>query len=218
MKMEIKTTIYDIFGYIIPGLGFLVAAAVAHKHSQLCNQPIIEVREFIVTMPNMEITVTLILAYLIGHFLSSLSAFIFEDAFSKFTGLAWLKQNDKILGEKMYEPFKKKFEETFDCEPRQKDFHACASYVEAKQPAVYATALIFQSFYGMARNLTLILMAYLVWELVNWLVFKNSQSAQYLLLALPAGLVCFYHYLRFFRYYRQHILTGFIVPADDRAK
>jgi hypothetical protein len=210
--MQIKTTLYDLIGHIIPGLAFLVVLFVGYNHSIQCHQPLTELREYIVSLTAGEIVVFVLFTYLAGHFLSTISAVLVEGLLSKMPGSARFNRDREILGENLYKTFAEKFQKTFGCEPQQKDFNTCVCYVEAKQPAIYSTAMVFRSFCGMARNLTLVLMAYSLCEIINWVVIGNSQSAQYLIAALVAGLISFCHYLRFLRYFRRRILNGFIVP------
>jgi hypothetical protein len=205
---KIKTTLYDIVGYIIPGMVFLVASFVGYCHLVQCQQPFVALRAVIKGLSNTEIAIYLGITYLAGHLLSTASYFVFEKLCCN-----TVVSDKQILGDDLYKAFEDRFKSIFKVAAYDKKtgFLTCICYVEAKQPVVYATAFIFQSFYGMARNLALVLMVYSLWELYNGLVVGNRQSFAYLLVAALVCLICFWHYRRFSQYYRRYILTGFII-------
>ena len=77
--LDIKGTIYDIFGYLLPGLLFLFLLRFAYNHSYDrygLNFIILETKKISGTL-----TVILMLAifYCTGHAVSSASSFIIEE-------------------------------------------------------------------------------------------------------------------------------------------
>ncbi|MBN2020837.1 MAG: hypothetical protein JW749_11510 [Sedimentisphaerales bacterium] len=212
--MEIKTTFYDIVGYLVPGIVLLAVLFVGYNNSMQCQQPFLELKDLILNMSYKEAIVLGVLSYLIGHFISSISYPVIEWLLLKIPCFKRFYRSEKIVGSNMYKAFSEKFKKTFGYEPQAGDFATCICYVESKQPAVYSTTLIFKSFYGMARNLTLILWCYSLWELINWKMLKNHQSIGYFVVSLVVSFIIFYHYLRFLRYFKQNVLNGFILPLN----
>jgi hypothetical protein len=210
--MQVKTTIYDIVGYMIPGFGFFLAGYLGYSHSIRVEFTFDSIFADISSLTGSKIILLAILAYLIGHLLSTVSSLIIEGMILKIPLFKKFKDDKEILGPKMHGIFSEKFQKTFGFDSDPAQFGVCICHVESKQPAIYSTALIFLSFYGMARNLTLIFILYSIWELLNWLGFKNSQSFGYFLVSLTLGVIAFYHYLRFLKYFKQRILTGFVIP------
>ena len=199
---NIKTTFYDIAGYLVPGMVFVTVLFIGYNHSMACHQSFLELRNSIQNLSYTEIATLVIISYLTGHVLSSLSYFIIEVLLLKIPCFKRFKKSEMIVSLNIYNAFSEKFQKTFGFEPQERDFTACICYVESKQPSIYSTTLIFKSFYGMARNLTLILWGYSLWELINWLIIKNHQSFGYFAVSFIIGFIVFYHYLRFLRYFK----------------
>ena len=212
--MQVKRLFYDIVNNLVPGIVALTALYVVHHHSEQCHQPIFELRELVLTLLPFEIIVLLFVAYFISHFLSSLTTLFFEGFLLRMSLLARFTRDSRILGPNLYKAFVEKFQKTFGFEPGPKDFPACVIYVEAGQPAIYSSAVLFESFCGLAGNLTFILILYSLSEVVSWFIFGNLQSLQYVAIVIPITLVAFYHYLRLLRCYKLRILLGFIVSQD----
>ena len=93
-----------------------------------------------------------------------------------------------------------------------KTFRLCVCFVEAYQNPVYSTALVFLTFYGMARNFALISFVYSVWEIINWIVKRQGSLCLFVLGSILVAVGFFIHYLRFYKYFKQHILNAFLLP------
>ena len=210
--MQIKTTIYDIVGYMIPGFVLFLTGYLGYFHSIKTAFTFDSIIPDTLSLTASKIVLLAILAYLTGHLLSTVSSIIIESGILKMSLFEKFKNDKEVLGPKLHGIYSEKFQKIFGFDSDPAQFGVCICYVEAKQPAIYSTALIFLSFYGMARNLSLVLVSYSLWELLNWLGFKNSQSFGYFFVSLTLGVIAFYHYLRFLKYFKQRILTGFVIP------
>jgi len=212
--MQIKTTVYDIVGYIVPGLVFLFVGYLGYGHSVKSGLTFDSVISGALSLTGGRIFLLVIAAYVAGHLLSSVSFFVIKSTILRTSLFKKFTDDKEILGPKLYGVFREKFQEVFGFDSDPAPLGVCICYVESKQPAIYSTALIFLSFFGMARSLSLILILYSLWELVNWAGFKNPQSSGYFFVSLALGLIAFYHYLRFLKYFKGHILAGFVVPGN----
>jgi hypothetical protein len=108
------------------------------------------------------------------------------------------------------ENFKTHYEQTFNLPFSEKDIRLCITYVESKMPAVYSTAFVFLSFYGMARNLCLL---FLFWIPVQFFIGYGqiSRTANiYCSISIILFLIFLYEYIRFQRYFVQEIIYGFM--------
>jgi hypothetical protein len=125
----------------------------------------------------------------------------------------------KILDNDNYIRLSEKYEKVFKLKANkdEKCFRKCLVYVEAKQTSVYSTAFVFLSFYGMARSIALIMLVFAIWETIFIGIYsKKCEGLIYGGLALLAFAGFMRQYLRFQRYFRQHILSGFLLPEKEK--
>ena len=219
MDVSIKTTIYDIFGYLMPGL-LSISCIYAFYRQAAEKVGLIDAFSGSLCKMNVYSCAALVGAgYLAGHFVSALSSLVLEKWMlhkCKLFGENWMLR--KILDNDTYLQFSKKYEEVFKLKAKngEKVFRDCFVYVEARQPAVYSTAFVFLSIYGMARGIALIALAFAIWATI-YIGACNKQWVGVLYggLALLVFIGFMRQYLRFHRYFRQHILNGFLLPESD---
>ena len=222
MDVSIKTTIYDIFGYLMPGL-LSISCIYAFYKQAIDKSGIIDAFAGIFNGWNVYSCAALVgVAYLVGHFISTLSSLVFEKwTLHEYKLFSEYWELEKILDNNTYIQLSKKYEKVFKIKANkdEKFFRKCLVYVEAKQPAIYSTAFVFMSFYGMARSIALIALGFAVWTTVYIGIYsKQCIGMVYGILALIVFAVFMQHYLRFQRYFRQHILSGFLLPEKEDKK
>jgi hypothetical protein len=219
MDVSIKTTIYDIFGYLLPGMLSIGCIFVFYRQATE-DVGLIDAFTGNLCGVNVYSCAALVgVGYLVGHFVSALSSLVLEKWMLhklNLFGKSW--DLIKILDNDTYQQLSKKYKEVFKLEANkdEKFFRNCLVYVEARQPAVYSTAFVFLSFYGMARGIALIAITSAIWAFI-YIGFYSKQCvcAVYVILALLAFAGFMRQYLRFQRYFRQHILSGFLLPGED---
>jgi len=154
---DLKGTLYDLLGYFAPGVIAIISGCVAI--SRLNEEISLE------TMKNfsgLEVFFLIVLAYILGHAIATLSSWIIEkQLMNKNNKLRTIIDTKEILGDEHYVTLCKKYKRIFNAQYTQKDIRKIICYVQSKQPSVYETAQIFLAFYGMARNLAL-----------SWLLFQ----------------------------------------------
>jgi hypothetical protein len=141
-KLGIKTTIYDLLGYIIPGLLSLI-----FLYMFMYNKDI----KWIFSLKLVEYSapfyiLMFILSYVAGQTISSASSFLFEGNFTKKLFGKWTLQDYSEHNLRTNELFKKDYK---DC-----DKQILNSYCQQKFPKVYDTAFVFLTLYGLSRNIS----------------------------------------------------------------
>ncbi|HCO95457.1 MAG TPA: hypothetical protein DIU00_16160, partial [Phycisphaerales bacterium] len=151
MNLSIKTTIYDILGYLLPGLLFISCIFAFYMQTK---EEVGIIDAFSGSLSGMNVyscAALLGAGYLVGHFISALSSLVLEkwmlNALKLFGKNLELR---KILGNSAYNQLLKKYKVVFEHEANkdEKLFRNCLVYVESRQPSVYSTAFVFLSFYG----------------------------------------------------------------------
>ncbi len=210
---EIKTTLYDIFAYLFPGALIILLTYITFQHFKKVFDITIIVRNCC-SLLDFKTTIGLsIIAYFVGHVTSTVSSFIVEkNIFCKIPVLSKKIEENILFSSGMFEIFKKKYLDTFDLEYQSKDFRSVICYVESKEPAIYSTAFVFLSFYGMSRCIAFSLSIFVIFELIAFIKHMNIIDLYYCIGLLLLSLVFYYEYFRFFRYYKQEIMMGFVLP------
>jgi len=209
-NLTIKTTIYDIFGYLMPGLLFICLVYISYLHSKgitdICPIIMQQVKDIDIKL----FIIIFLLSYIIGHATSTLSSLVVENLILLKLKIAKLDSNN-VLPFDLREIFKNKFKILFNVNYDDKKFRAVICYVESTQPSLYSTAFIFLSFYGMARNIAFVFTINFIIELINLSVVNTFPFiATYILFS-----IAFYHeYYRFFIYFKEHILFSFCCPNN----
>ena len=158
MNMDIKATVYDILGYLAVGVVAGILGLLAYEHS--LGRDWTNARSVLAGATATEIFILLVLAYLLGHALSSLSSFLIETPVKGLPRLQDYHDAEKVVGESQRLALAAKFEQQFGFPFHKDEFDLCICYAESAAPVVYQTAFVFLSFYGMARNLTLVFVSY----------------------------------------------------------
>jgi len=212
MKTEIKTTIYDIFGYLVPGYLCLSLLFIAYNQSVHNNDAFGEMYRYVADL-NLNIILLLTVgAYVIGHILSALSSLLIERGITKIIKFNIFLNEENLLGKSLFTLYENKFESTFHCKPDENVFRLIVCFVESKQPSVYSTAFVFLSFYGMARNFTLVFSIFSGWELLNAIALRSSTAFLYFVISIILTTILYYQYIRFFKYFKKQILCAFLLP------
>lgn len=211
-ELDIKATIYDIFGYLIPGLLVLGIFYSSYLNS-VSKFNLNAIITFINTLTAKGFTILFFISYFLGHALSTLSSFIVEKkiVFKYFYKFIYA---NGILSNGLYNNLITKYQRVFNNNYSDKDFRLIICFVESKQPAIYSTAFVFLSFYGMARSLGFVLSIGLLWELYNFLILSHKDSIWFGIVYLVLGIVFYLQYYKFIRYYREQIFMGFILNDE----
>lgn len=213
MKIEdIKGTLYDFFGYFSPGILLITLGSVALLHSKGVEDYYSFFKNNIEKVTTIEIFVVIFLAYILGHATAGISSFIIEKNIIK-----RIKRIDgslcvnKILSVELYNVFEQKFQQTFNISYKENMFRTVICYVQAKQTEIYQTAFVFLSFYGMARNFTLIFASTFLWETYNALFLKVTGLGMYIALYFILMVTFGHEYYRFLKYFKNQIANGFLL-------
>jgi len=205
-NMNIKTTIYDLLGYFIPG--FVSIVLVILLILQL--YPIENISEQVKTLSsliNIYYAILLVVfSYILGFLFSGLSNIYFDRLFP------FLKRKltlDKILDNDSFKIVTDKFDKLFNTKLTDSNFLLLICYVESERPDNYSTALYYLSYYGMSRTLFFLFSLMSLVEL-SLLFFTNPVSTVlYLLLSLFLSLIFLFQFIRFVKYYKKQIAFSF---------
>lgn len=209
MESSIKASVYDFFGYFIPGLLF---SLVLSLECYLNKAWTIEQITTVVKDSNALFAGLLIIfAYFIGHIMNAFSSLLYEKVFT----------NKRNRLENIMDPFsRKKLDEIFQEEYNQ-DFSESNSRLlvccaEESMPKAYSTALVFLTIYGMTRSASFVFLAAAVFRLA-WMVGSVSFQYWYIELAyIVLAVILYYQYARFVRYYNRHIVSCFILAHSKK--
>ena len=207
--IDIKGTIYDFFGYLIPGIVVILLMFLSYNH-YFNNFNIFDSVEIFSDVSGTLIFIGLIISYCIGHAVSSASSFIIEKLIVE-------KNKDILSFEKIFTKDIKnqiddKYREIFKSEYNDKSFRLLICYVQENKPSVYSTALVFLSIYGMARSITLSTGIFLYAELLNLIITNNCNLVIYIVIATIFVIIFFYEFIRFKKYHIEQIVYGFLIP------
>lgn len=206
---EFKFTLYDLFGYIFTGLVLITLIYISLQHFQK-NLDLGKIFDGFSIILKKYAIIVVFSAYLLGHLISTFS-FIIEKIISSFQR-TYEKYNypKNLLSSGIYNVFSEKYKKIFNSEYETKDFVWLTSYVESKQPLVYATAFVFLSFYGMSRCLAFSFFIFSIFEMIACL--KCNVSCSYAFFSFFIAVIFLSEYFKFYGYYRQKIITGFTLP------
>lgn len=220
--LSIRTTIYDIFGYLVPGFLLISLCRIT---SQIHSGEIMP----ILTLPSNVIGTFeyLVLSYVLGHAVNALSKIVYEKGvFAKQFQNAknWQARVTNKTRRKNLEARSKAIFNMSLSELSNKELRIRC---EEKLPQAYSTGFTYLSFYGMSRSLALLcvllvpILAYATWHCCNFVECKYARGG----LALMGGiLACFlsylfkYQYLRFAKLYHDYLGHSLLVDAENRTK
>lgn len=212
-KYGIKASLYDFFGYFIPGIVFYLLLNVIYYISSYSNYILLLInidkflKSYVVfsnsTCIALIIILTVILVYITGLLISFFSSLIFGKL---------IKANKlrNILSNSMYTLFKKLYKLSYKYEFMESDFRICITEVECFAPTVNNTAFTFLSLYGLHRSLSLTFLLFAFIQLI--LIFYSFTLFGLVLLFILLGLAIsfFFGYMKFHKYYLSEIACTFI--------
>ncbi|MBN1253358.1 MAG: hypothetical protein JXA16_14555 [Bacteroidales bacterium] len=164
----------------------------------------------------------LVIAYILGHLISTTSYYLIEKLF--IVGIKNLK--DKFTNNKspipdlkkmldsnktpnLYKIIEKKFLELSNGKYSKSNMRLLICEVEENKPSIYSTALVFLTFYGMARSIALVFLIAFIYEMI--MIIKTQTFPFYSFIYLAIGIISLLHFIRFKRYFLSQIINGFII-------
>lgn len=249
-KVEVPFTLYDFFGYLLPGLTFgallflsfdLPKAVEYARHTILGLEPkptfsflLSDIIKLLDQSPFFISVLAIVIAYILGHIIASLSSFLFE----KIVVLNWLSyptENMFQLKErkhpffpnyrrgytkKFIKSFRKHFESSFGIPLKNPNdvFWITFEFVAHNCPSAFARSMHFLNLYGFSRNLSMTFLSAAVFLLsyeianglmINWLFLSIYTAISFSL---------FWNYLRLFRRLNDEVFRGFYSFVSSSAR
>ena len=226
-KFSIKVTLYDFIGYFIPGFVFILLIIISLNHSCPDKYPLyINLKNYFAidsSESNNAINfslytyfVIILLLYIIGHIVSTLSSIIIEKFIRERCGIdrkSFLINN--VLGNEQFDTFAKKIKTKFNMNYEERYFRICISFVELNRTSIYSTAFVFLTFYGMARSLAFITSLIFLWEVFNLFLNYTFMGLIYCVLLLILSVLFYSEFRRFQRYFKEQIVNGFLIEKEN---
>lgn len=214
-NMNIKATIYDIFGYIFPGIMFLIFIGITYVQLNTATIDTKLVPTIVSYFKNINLYfLVLIVSYYIGHLTSSLSSLFIEKwiVYNKYSAYFSRKLIiDNLLSIGAKERFLEIFKSTFGFDYSEgKDFRLVINYVEKNYSNNYSTSFVFLSFYGMARNMSFIFLLFSIIQVYIKCYF-HLNNLSFIFFPLMVAFIFFYEYFRYLKYFRENIASCFIL-------
>jgi len=211
-SIGIKTTIYDIFSYFIPGVIFnncIILAIFFTNYKFIMPFNEIYGEELLSLMPNWFLILTVILiTYVLGIIISTLSSIIIEKKLMKLCCLNKYITLKNIVSEDLYNVVLKKTKNDFDVDFKENDIRLLIASVEKYSANAYNTALVFLTIYGMNRNLCIVFFPLgIVTLIINIIQHDNVLFASILILL---SIITLIGYIRFYKYFISQILSAYI--------
>lgn len=206
-----KGTLYDLLGYFAPGLVAFIGCAitVARIFNICCTLDRLKTASKNISA--FEVFALIIIAYILGHAIASISSLLIEKKLVvKVKKLRESISSKSILNDEHYAILCSKYKNVFNAQYNDKNIRRIICYVQSKQNLVYETALIFLSFYGMARNFSFTFGTFCIIEAVLCILKKGNIYVLTFLAVLSVAFL--YEYIRFRKYYIDTILSGFLIP------
>ena len=215
-KLGVKTTFYDLIGYVVPGaLLVLFIAKVCAAVSLSMNH--VDILQSLVSLNIYSFLGLIALSYVAGHFLAALSSGIIEKGLCCWVGSLSEKTTVKSVVPSLHLKIKEKFEEHFGVEFDSESIKLMMTVVEEYMPRAYSTAFIFLSLYGMARNFTLIFLIAAVGDLC--LLFVGRCVSFFMPLGfLVLSIIFFLQYVKFRRCFINQICDAYLIHRTDKDK
>jgi hypothetical protein len=193
-KLGIKGTIYDLIGYVLPGLLLVIGMYhVYHYPYHLSISDAINVK-----MSFSFIFLSIAFMYICGHIISSLSSILFENRFSSALFGNLYRFDSTKFDEKSLELFGSTYSKCSERVP--------IAYCQEKHPIIYDLAFIFLSFYGMARNLAMSTAVIIICWHIRFPHFSRWSVIGIIIFAL-----LFHQYLRFKLYFSKQIASSLLL-------
>jgi hypothetical protein len=211
--MNIKTTVYDLLGYIVPGLVTMTLSIVVY----IQNYPIQNISDaitFLSPLFNIYFSMLIIcIAYVIGFFMSGIGDLYNDIILVKIHSSLKRDSLIRYLEGELFNRFEQKFKETFKNDFKETHIRKLICYVESNKPELYSTAFYYLSFYGMSRSLFVIFSLFALTEIVL-LILPNPCVLITLILIIVSLLLAWlahYQYIRFLKYFLEQIVCAFLI-------
>lgn len=193
-KLGIKATIYDLLGYIIPGI-FMLAGW------HLCHFPISTPIKADLLQGNISITFAVIIGaigYFVGHLLASIGSLVFENRSTSKYILKVYKIDYSIFDARSVELFSKRYQEI---DPRLP-----VVFCQKNHPECYETAFVFLAIYGFSRNCLVALIL-----LFPVAIYCNSYTLFGIFLHFIVIAFTAHNYFRFRKYFQAQIASSLLI-------
>ena len=220
--LSFRTTIYDIFGYLMPGFLLISLCRIISQIHSGATFPML-------TLPSNVIGAFehLVLSYVLGHAVNALSKIVYEKGL-----FAKQFQNAKNWQARVTDETRRKNLETrtktlFNLSLSELSDKELRIRCEEKLPQAYSTGFTYLSFYGMSRSLALLclpLLPILVYTTWHWCYFVECKCVRSVLallggsLALGLAYLFKYQYLRFVELYYDYLGASLLVDIENNTK
>lgn len=204
-KFGIKGSLYDILGYIMPGAFVLLGLFAMYENKKGVNLILWLQNHVDVHMGLAFGCGILVCSYIVGHILTSIGSLLFENRHVKrLFSEAWLRNLYKIDENREGEAYKARFKELFGCDAVF-SFRNVVAYSQERTKAVYDTAFVFLSIYGLSRNISVALLVLLA---VHFLIIGDSWSGSLYAAFFISFIAMVHNYFRFREYYIAQIYAS----------
>lgn len=204
-KLGIKGTLYDLLGYIMPGLFFLFALWLMYVNKDAGNlaNTIEEVKKE--ELGWVFVGGVVVCSYVIGHVMAAVGSFLFENRFVKwifsFGFPRWFyKVNEKKEGKKYEDRYKELLGDNAVF-----SFRDVIAYSQENTKNAYETAFVFLSIYGLCRNISVAMLFLLTFHCT---FVADYWSAPFYVVYCIFLLAMLHNYFRFRQYYIAHIYAS----------
>lgn len=193
-NLGIKTTVYDVLGYAVPGAILLIGLYVLSN--ELSNLDLSQLA--MLEISGSFAVVAFIASYVAGHVLSSVSSFVFENKPITALVAKFFDLDPSKYDEGAFRVFGRSYAE---CGPR-----AAMVYCQSKYPAVYDTAFAFLAIYGLSRNVAA--------AMLILFPLYIQKSCDLISISVYFIAFCFMvrNYYRFRVYYFHQIASALMIP------
>jgi hypothetical protein len=241
-RVEVPFTLYDFFGYLLPGLtfgaltflSFDLPKAVEHaRHTILGIGPkptfsfllsdivgIIDLSPFFISV------LIIVIAYILGHIIASLSSLLFE----RVVVLNWLsypaenmfplKERKKpfffrnyrrAYSEQFVSNFRTHFESRFGIPLKNPSdvFWLTFEFVAHNCPSAFARSMHFLNLYGFSRNLSMSFLSAAVFLLSYELAYSLDINWLFLTVYTTISFSLFWNHLKLLRRLNDEVFRGF---------
>lgn len=207
MKYDFKTTLYDLFGYVLPGVFLIIilwrVCILTEGYTSYSD-----IHQIIAEAKVYTVLCFLALSYIAGHFIGSLSSWILEKGICQ--SIARFKRQFKVetLLPNFHAIIVKEFASQFSVDFDDSSIPIMITLVEERMPRAYSTAFIFLSMYGMARNFSLLFFIAFCIEIIL-AINGNGVYAIALLYLIPSS-VLFFRYIKFRKHFIEKICYSYL--------
>lgn len=204
-KFGIKGSLYDILGYIMPGAFVLLGLFAMYENKNGTNL-ILWIKNHMDVHVGFAVSCGILLcSYIVGHILTSIGSFLFENRHVKrLFSKTRLRNLCKIDEKREGETYKAQFHELFGNDAIF-SFRNVVAYSQEKTKAVYDTAFVFLSIYGMSRNISVALLVLLA---AHCVIIGDTWNVSLYATFFISLFAMVHNYFRFREYYIAQIYAS----------